>query len=338
VQAAALNDILDWGGMKPLAVPDRQRVLASLPLLDQAREAGAPLRAVYARRIASVSKVYATYDPDHWVIFDSRVGFALARLVGQWWQSLDDQPADTLLRFPTPPAQKERAVEGFPSLGADAGNQARLGFCFASWLCRGLAERLNGQPGPQEGWRPVHVEMVLFTLGGEPLHALQLQAAQHPSSEGNTMVDPASAAGAKTAAKKIATRLAASEAASRGKDAAYGAISEQVDRIKAKTRAIKYAQQTGGRLALLQFADGGERWVVFKDGKPIAAFPEFAGNLEEALTHHSKIRTRLPRSVKATLPASKTKKVLLQARQAIPKPRMPFRKRDDGTGSETDSS
>lgn len=152
------------------------------------------------------------------------------------------------------------------------------------------------------------------------------------------MVDPASSVFSKVGAKRLGTAVADSQLGSRGKDEALATVNEQIDRIKAKQRAIKFAQQTSGRLVQLQFGDGAERWVIFKGGKPIQAFPEYRGELGDALVHHTKIRTRTPSAVKATLPASKAKRTLLEARRSVPRPRVPFRKQQPQVAAEAESS
>src|SRR5947209_2178979 len=47
-------------------------------------------------------------------------------------------------------------------------------------------------------------------------------------------------------------------------DAAGREATAGVDKIRNKIRAIKLAEQTGGKIASVQFLDGIERWVVFK--------------------------------------------------------------------------
>jgi hypothetical protein len=78
-RAAAVAEIVAWGGLPPLSADAVRQVLASLPLLDaDVRSAGPPLDNLYAKRIPAVSKVYAMYTPPRWVIYDSRVARGLA--------------------------------------------------------------------------------------------------------------------------------------------------------------------------------------------------------------------------------------------------------------------
>jgi hypothetical protein len=56
-------------------------------------------------------------------------------------------------------------VSGFPRLGTQ--QQARLGFIYASWLCRGIAEGLNENGNQQLQWQAYHIEMVAFQIGHE---------------------------------------------------------------------------------------------------------------------------------------------------------------------------
>ena len=61
---------------------------------------------------------------------------------------------------------------------------------------------------------------------------------------------------------------------------------QQQERLQARGRALRYAEQTDGLVAVVQFADGPVRWTVFKAGEAIAAFPAYDGDLHEALKHH----------------------------------------------------
>ena len=71
-------------------------------------------------------------------------------------------------------------------------------------------------------------------------------------------------------------------AAKLGKEALGGAE----ERLQARERAIRYAEQTDALLGLVQFPDGPLRWTVFKSDQPIAAFPPYNGDLHDALKHH----------------------------------------------------
>ena len=48
---------------------------------------------------------------------------------------------------------------------------------------------------------------------------------------------------------------------------------QQEERLQPGCGAIRYAEQTDGLLALVQFPEGPLRWTVFKGDEPIAAFP-----------------------------------------------------------------
>jgi hypothetical protein len=71
---------------------------------------------------------------------------------------------------------------------------------------------------------------------------------------------------------------------------------------------VKFAEQTNGRLAHIQFGDGHERWVVFKSGRPIGAFRGYDGDLAEALQEHERVRSHHPRTIRATFPAEKMRR------------------------------
>lgn len=117
--------------------------------------------------VASVSKVYEMHDLGSWTIYDSRVATGLALLVQSWWDHLGGDELGDLLRFPCPlPRSGREPPAGFPRLRTPP--QARLGFIYASWLCKALASRLNesfGPPLPDTRWSPYHVEMVMWMLG-----------------------------------------------------------------------------------------------------------------------------------------------------------------------------
>lgn len=102
---------------------------------------------------------------------------------------------------------------------------------------------------------------------------------------------------------------AAAQRVSEFAQAEAGALAqEQIDRLRAKQRAIKFAQQTNGRLAFVQLEEGPTRWIVFKNGAPLAAFPPYSGDLSAALTDHEKLRFRAPGTVRATLPIERTRR------------------------------
>jgi hypothetical protein len=82
----------------------------------------------------------------------------------------------TSLRFPWPAGRSGDHHPGFPRPADNSESQSRLAFVYASWLLRQIADELagDGEPGPGDGWRLPHVEMVLFTLG-DPNTAAQLR-------------------------------------------------------------------------------------------------------------------------------------------------------------------
>src|SRR2546422_803431 len=87
-------------------------------------------------------------------------------------------------------------------------------------------------------------------------------------------------------------------------DAIVRATAAQVQSHQARMSAIRFAEQTGGRVAKVQFLDGNERWVVFKASHPAAAFPPFEGDLAQALAEHQldRLKLRSPRTARAALP------------------------------------
>lgn len=61
----------------------------------------------------------------------------------------------------------------------------------------------------------------------------------------------------------------------------------------ARIQAERLAHQTNGLLALVQYADGPQRWTVFVASQPIAAFPAFGGDLRGGLRFHDLERLEL---------------------------------------------
>jgi hypothetical protein len=63
-------------------------------------------------------------------------------------------------------------------------------------------------------------------------------------------------------------------------------IDEGKKATQARGQAIRYAEQTGGEIGKVQFADGVLRYVVFKERVPKACFPvlDAEGNLSEAIS------------------------------------------------------
>jgi len=164
----AIDEIAEWGGMPELSWEDAEEIAASLPVLDKICDGGADWTELHAGRIATTSKVYEMHDPAAWTIYDSRVASALVKLVDIWWSEVGEQHA-RLLRFsvPLPRGGKRKDLPaGFP--GSSTDQQARLNFIYASWLLRDIAECLATREAGPDGsdWQLVHVEMVLFMLGG----------------------------------------------------------------------------------------------------------------------------------------------------------------------------
>jgi len=123
------------------------------------------LNQVCAERIASISKIYEMWNPAAWVIYDSYCAKGLQWLVSQLWNQNGNRTHANILKFPWPPGRVGAPVSGFPRLGTQ--QQARLGFIYASWLCRAIAERLNENGNQQLQWQAYHIEMVAFQIGHE---------------------------------------------------------------------------------------------------------------------------------------------------------------------------
>jgi len=234
------------------------------------------------RRIASTSKVYAMVDPSRWAIYDSRVARALALLVA-YSGAVDVK----LTALPQPPGRVAgRAAPGFPTLQAAGTRQAALAFVYASWLIRGIAAELNvraiaspaGTP-----WTVMHVELALFTAG-----ALPVFDTTNDRSSRMTPGPAAAAAGpaAKAATLKAMQTLGAMGLLDIGKDFGVTQAERQVAKRDAFRNSVRYAQQTKSRMVRLQFADGVQRYVVYKDDEPIAAFPPYCDDLNDALAYH----------------------------------------------------
>lgn len=132
--------------------------------------------------MASMSKVYQMLDPHRWTIYDSRVATALACLVRRYWDESGQEMDSGLIRFPVPSRQIRgwKRPQGFHSCSGS--RQACLGFIYASWLLRQIAEVMRselryGIPPtadiehaiqPLDGnWQVYHLEMALWMLGDE---------------------------------------------------------------------------------------------------------------------------------------------------------------------------
>jgi hypothetical protein len=172
-----VNEIMEWGGMKPYDAGATPKIRQALQALDMEKTVSIwnthrVNEIAVTRRIAARTKIFEMYDLDKWVIYDSRLAVALACLTDHNLKSSPGSSTNTI-RWPIPQGRpnESRVVQGFP--GAHTPYQASLGFLYASWLCRMIAQRLSSQqPAPSGqigvspgGWRTFHVEMVLWTLG-----------------------------------------------------------------------------------------------------------------------------------------------------------------------------
>ncbi len=279
--------ITEWGRVPRLDEPELESIRASLPLLVAlAEENEHPPDDLYASRIASVSKVYAAYQPDSWVIYDSRVARALALLVSEWEATGGTRIA--ALRFPQPPSRSAGvAVTGFPRVADSTPRQAGRAFIYASWWCREVARQtLSPCPDPA-GWSATHIEMGLFMIG----KANTGKGDAMPGVPG-AVVRTGAALGGSKGAKAVAQNEAVQAAAQQQ-------LLNLMQKREAKQRAARFAFQTGSEVAQVQYDDGVQRWTVFKERVPIAAFPSFSGDLSAALVHHEfdRLELRDPESV-----------------------------------------
>ncbi len=76
-------------------------------------------------------------------------------------------------------------------------------------------------------------------------------------------------------------------------------LTQLINQQFAKVRAMRYARETDAMAAQVQFADGPQRWVVFREGVPIGSFPGYDGDLEDALRfhNHERLKMRAPRDL-----------------------------------------
>jgi hypothetical protein len=155
-----MDDIRSWGGLRPIGQHLSGLIAGSLSLLDAlATSDAAPPRDLCGARIATASKVYAMYDLRRWVIYDSRVAWALASLLQDWSRDTAGPP----IRFPQPQGRSGQPFPGVPT-GASP-RQGALAFVYASWLCQSIATRITAVCPDPAGWSATHVEMALFTIG-----------------------------------------------------------------------------------------------------------------------------------------------------------------------------
>jgi hypothetical protein len=157
---AVMDEIRSWGGLRPFGRDLSAEVARSLSILDAlATSDAAPPRDLCGTRIATVSKVYAMYDLRRWVIYDSRVAWALASLLHDWSRDTAGPP----IGFPQPQGRNGQPFPGVPALAS--ARQGALAFVYASWLCQSIATRIDAVCPDPAGWSATHVEMALFTIG-----------------------------------------------------------------------------------------------------------------------------------------------------------------------------
>jgi len=152
--------IVDWGGInRPYDVRDVPGIRGALFELHNETsnvqwfsEHLDCLSFTQYPRIASHSKIYETYAPSEWTIYDSRVATAIVCLVHKYWQQEGQTTASHYLRLGFPPGRgRQRPYPSeFPLVGSD--KQAALSFVYASWLLRRIAEILSA--GQKYGWPP----------------------------------------------------------------------------------------------------------------------------------------------------------------------------------------
>ena len=112
-------------------------------------------------------------------------------------------------------------------------------------------------------------------------------ASRDENEDSEHVTDPVTAkAVAATATSIIAEVVKQLELDQKVKDEVQRQIDDQTAKRNAFRNAYRYAQQTRSEVAHLQFADGQQRWVIFRDGRKIACFPPFEGDLDEALSLH----------------------------------------------------
>jgi len=135
-------------------------------------------------RIAAHSKIYETFEPNKWTIYDSRVAAALVCLVYKYWEQEEQAIASGVLQLPVPPRNLLGWQRPHPSEFPAVNNvhQASLAFVYASWLLRSVAEILRSRPqygypptmehaerySPLDpNWQVYHVEMALWMMGNK---------------------------------------------------------------------------------------------------------------------------------------------------------------------------
>ncbi len=140
-----INEIIvDWHGMPESSsypskfAPEIRKALNIL--LHEGNSAWNPNDLITGGTIASLSKVYQLIDPHKWTIYDSRLATGLACLVRHYWNHSGIEKYSDLIRFPVPDRHIKgwKRPAGFPSCSWS--HQACLGFVYASWLLRQIAE------------------------------------------------------------------------------------------------------------------------------------------------------------------------------------------------------
>ncbi len=273
---AAVDAITNWGGVPLLRGSALSLTRASLTSLDRLRE-GEVRRAsdIFGHRIATVSKVYAMHDLDRWTIYDSRVAWTLEAIKAVLIERgrVDEVPAP----FHQPPGRTAPGFRGVPRVRTDA--HGRDSFLRGSELLYTIARHVP-QPCPDEGgWRVVHLEMAAFALGDPNLRG-EVPMTDIPARAGKRRRVPTAGRIAKDAARSAVQS-----------DFVKSAVEEQLSAALlqqfAKAQAMRFARQTDSVAARVQFSDGVQRWVVFNQETPIAAFPPFGGDLDETLRFHN---------------------------------------------------
>jgi len=158
------KQILAWGKMPKLDDAMIKNMDNSLQLLKN-DEISQDFENLYSKRISSISKVYEMWNLDSCVNYDSYCVRGLQWMVAQYWDQTKHREHESLLKFPWPKGRGGKQISGFPVLSTP--RQARLGFAYASWLCRNIAVRLNQQQSRPFPWRTYHIEMAAYQLGRE---------------------------------------------------------------------------------------------------------------------------------------------------------------------------
>lgn len=165
--------------MNALAEKDLQNTIMAHSLLPHQPSNFAPdthiarikprpsIRSLLAPRIAPKTKLLHIMYPSTWMIFDSFASFGLQKIIRLLYPAPIRIPDH--LHFGRPDGETK-----FPD---DAGFPFNAGivdaFVCASYLCRIIAEDLNGRnilPEPGRSWNLALVEMSAFTIGHKKPH------------------------------------------------------------------------------------------------------------------------------------------------------------------------